>query len=128
MLSLHRTIATLGATALVATPLTVIVAGPATAADREFRVAGAEVDFDVDKDDGRFEVEVNIDDATPRSKWRVVLRHDGKRFHKRVHRADRDGDIEIDRTRRDTRGRDVFKVKVKKIGGPKAKTRTIRLR
>ena len=38
-----------------------------------------------------------------------------------------DGDVEIDRDRRNTRGKDVFKVRVKKVGGV-AKSRTIRMR
>jgi hypothetical protein len=128
MLNLRRTTATLGAAALVATPLTLMTAAPASAAERDFRVAGAKVDFEVEKDDGRFEVEVDIDSARPGSKWRVVLWQDGKRYHKRVHKADNDGDIEIDKNRRNTAGKDVFKVKVKKVGGPKAKTRVITLR
>lgn len=130
MMNLRRTTATIGAGALLAAPLTVLGAAPATAdaeKEREFRVAGAEVDFSVEKDDGRFEVEVDLDEARPGSTWRIVLRHDGRRYHKRVHRADRDGEIEIDRKRRNTRGKDVFTVKVKRIGGPR-KVRTIRMR
>lgn len=126
----RKAIAAASATALLAAPLS-LIASPAHAdgpeKDREFRVSGAEVDFSVEKDDGRFEVEVDIDDAAPGSRWRVVLWHDGKRFHNKVHRADGDGDIEIDKSRRDTRGADTFKVRVKKIGGP-GKTRTIRMR
>lgn len=128
MTNLRRTTATLGAAALLASPLTFMTAAPAVAADREFRYGGADIEFDVEKDDGRFEVEVDIDDARPGSKWRVVLKHEGKRFHKKVHRADRDGDVEIEKDRRNTRGKDVFKVRIKKIGGPKAVTRTIRAR
>lgn len=119
-----------GTTVLLAAG-TVLVAAPAHAdgpeKDREFRVAGAEVDFSVSKDDGRFEVDVDVDDAAPGSRWRVVLRHDGQRFHSKVHRADSDGDIEINKSRRDTRGSDTFKVRVKKIGGGAA-SRTIRMR
>ena len=126
----RKTIATVGATALLATPLSMI-ASPAHAdgpeKDREFRVAGAEVDFKVEKDDGRFEIEVDIDDAKPGSKWRVVLKHDGRLIHKKVHRADSDGEIEIDKNRRNTKGADTFKVRVKKIGGD-SKSRTIRMR
>jgi hypothetical protein len=130
MTNIRKTIAAVGAAALFATPLSMI-ASPAHAdgpeKEREFRLAGAEVDFSVEKDDGRFEVEVDIDDAKPGSKWRVVLRHDGKRFHNKVHRADGDGDIEIDKTRRNTKGADTFKVRVKKVGGA-SKSRTIRMR
>lgn len=133
MMHNRKIIGTIGATALFATPLIAspLIASPAHAdgprKDREFRVAGAEVDFSVEKDDGRFELEVDIDDARPGSRWRVVLRHDGKRFHNRVHRANRAGDIEIDKTRRDTSGTDTFKLRVKKVGGA-GKARTIRMR
>lgn len=128
MLNLRRTTATLGATALLATPLAVVAASPAVAADREFGYAGAEVEFDVEKDDGRFEIDVDVDDAKPGSKWRIVLRHNGKVFHKRVHTADSDGDIDVDRERRDTRGRDTFKLTIKRIGGPAARSSVIKRR
>lgn len=125
MVGARKITATIGAAALVAAPLSLIATSPAAAADREFRCAGAKVDFDVEKDDGRFEVDVDVDNAKPGSKWRIVLKHDGNRYHKKVHRADNDGEIDIDKDRRNTAGKDVFKVKVKKIGGPKACTRTI---
>lgn len=128
MIDLRRTTATLGAAALLAAPLTILSAAPASAADREFRYAGAEVEFDVEKDDGRFEVDVDIDDAKPGSRWRVVLRHDGKVYHKRIHRADSDGEVEIDKSRPNTAGRDVFRLRLKKIGAEKAATRVIRRR
>lgn len=127
MLSIRKTVATAAATALIATPAAVLTASPAAAADREFRYAGADVEFDVSKDDGRFDVEVDVDDAKPGSRWRVVLRHNGKRFHKNVHRAT-DGDFDIDKNRPNTNGRDVFKLRIKRIGGPKAVTRVIRTR
>ncbi|MBE7323772.1 hypothetical protein IEQ44_03800 [Nocardioides sp. Y6] len=127
MFTLRKTVAALGATALLASPLA--LAAPAQAADREFRCGGAEVDFDVEKDDRRFEVEVDVDDAKPGSRYRVTLRHNGKVFHKKVHRADSDGDVvDIEKKRRDTRGKDRFKVTVKKIGGPKACSRVIKRR
>lgn len=129
MTTMRMTTAALAATALL-TSLG-LVAGPAHAdgpeKDREFRVAGAEVDFSVSKDDGRFEVEVDVDDAEPGSRWRVVLWHDGRRYHKKVHRADGDGDVEIEKDRRNTRGTDTFKVRVELVGGAGA-TRTIRMR
>jgi hypothetical protein len=128
MLTPRRTIAALGAATLLAAPMTVLTAAPASAADREFRYAGAEVEFDVEKDDGRFEIEVDIDDAKPGSRWRVVLRHNGNVYHKRVHRADSDGEVEIDKERRDTPGRDVFKLRVKRIGADKAAASVIRRR
>ena len=130
MSTIRTATAALGAGALLAAPLT-LLAAPAHAdgpeKDKEFRVAGAEVDFQVEKDDGRFEVDVDIDDAKPGSRWRVVLKQDGTRFHSRIHRADSDGDVDIDKTRPDTRGTDTFKLRVKKVGG-EGKTRVIRMR
>lgn len=125
MPALRRT-TTLGASILATTALVLgATTAPASAADREFRYAGAEVDFDVEKDDGRFEVDVSVDDAAPGSRWRIVLRHDGQRFHSKVHRADDDGEVEVDKERRNTRGKDVFKLRIKKVGADKAATRVI---
>lgn len=120
-MDLKRTTATMGVAAMFAAPM--MTAAPAAAAEREFRYGGAEIEYEVEKDDGRFEVEVEID-GKRKDRWRVVLWHDGKRYHKKVHR----GDVEIEKNRRDTKGKDVFKLRVKKVGGPKAKTRIIRLR
>ena len=127
MFTFRRTTAALGASVLIAVPLSIVGAPPAHAADREFRCAGAQVDFEVDQERGRFEVDVSID-TTRNARWRVTLRQNGRVFHQRVHRADRDGDVDVDLRRPDTRGADVFKLRVKKIGGPAACTSRIRLR
>lgn len=127
MSALRRTTmvsASVAATALLIGSTTL----PASAADREFRYGGAEIEYDVEKDDGRFEVEVDLDDAKAGSRWRVTLWHDGKRYHNKVHRADSDGEVEIERNRPNTRGKDVFKLRLKKIGANKAVVRTIRAR
>lgn len=126
----RRSTAALAATALIGAPLALLTASPAHAdveRDREFRVAEADVDFSVEKDDGRFEVKVEIDEALPRTKWRIVLKHDGKQFLRTTRVADDDGEIELDHKRRNTRGADKFTLKVKKVGGP-SKKRTIRMR
>ncbi|WP_193604501.1 hypothetical protein [Nocardioides dongkuii] len=132
MSKIRTSIAMLGVTTLLAAPLSAI-AGPAhadadAAANRErvFRVAGARVDFSVERDDGRFEVDVDIDNARPGSRWRIVLWHNGTRFHNRVHRADREGDVDISKNQGDRAGADTFKVKVKKVRGA-GKSRTIRI-
>jgi hypothetical protein len=123
-----RIAASLGTAAMIAAPLTLVTPKPAGAVQREFDLAGAEVDFEVEKEGGRFEVEVDIDDARPGSQWRVKLWHDGNRYHNRIHTADRFGEVEIDKLRPDTSGDDVFRVKVRRIGTDNAKVRTITLR
>lgn len=125
-MNLRRTTATVAAAALLATPVALLGTSPASAADREFRYAGAKVEFDVDKDDGRFKVEVELDNVKrPKAKYRIVLRHDGKVFHNRVHRAGADREIEVEKNRPNTPGKDTFKLRVKKASAKKAAVRTI---
>lgn len=116
MSHLRRTTAGLGVAALVAVPATTMLAAPAHAVDKSKRCDGARMELSVEKDDGKFEVEADVDDAAPGSRWRIVLRQDGKRFFKDVRRADDDGDVEIDRDRRNTRGKDVFRMTVNRVG------------
>jgi hypothetical protein len=109
--------AALAATA-VAVPMALVVASPAQA-DRE-RHAGcgrAHAELSVDREHRGFEVEAELDDARPGSRWRVVLRHDGKVYHDRVRRADREGDVEVERFRRNTAGADVFRMDARRVGG-----------
>ncbi len=96
--------------------------------DREFRVAGADVDFSVELDDGRYEVSVDLDDARRGSRWKVVIKHNGRKIHSKTHRADDDGDFDIDKKRPNTRGKDRFKVTVKPIGKKGKASRTIVMR
>lgn len=127
-MTLRRPIATVAAAALMAVPATTLVAAPASADGKSGRCGGAQFQLSVEKDDGRFEVEADIDDAAPGSRWRIVLRHDGQRFFKDVRRADGDGDISVDRNRRDTAGRDVFRLTVKRVGSDGSCTHVIRRR
>lgn len=129
MPKLRTTTTAIGVTALLAIPVaTVLTASPASAVDKEGNCAGARYELDVEKDDGRFEVDADIDDARAGSKWRVTLKHDGKRFYNKVRTADREGDISVDRYRPDTAGKDVFKLTVKKIGSGSSCSHTITLR
>ncbi len=125
-MNLRRTTAAVAAAGVLAAP--VALAAPASATEKDFRVGGARVDFEVDKDDGRFQVDVDIDDAKPGTRWRITLWHDGQRFFRDARRANGDGDVaDVERSRPDTAGRDVFTVKIKRVSG-ESKTRTIRKR
>lgn len=126
--SLRRTVATLAATGLIAGPLAVVAAGPASAAERESRCDGAEFSLEVEREDGRFEVDIDIDDATPGSRWTIVAKQDGRNFVKTTRRADSDGDISLDRKRPNTRGSDTFRVTVNKVGTGGSCTHQIRFR
>ena len=123
MLNIRKAAATVGATALLATPIVALSATPAVAADREFWCHGAQVEFEVDKERwgnrAGFEVNIDVDNATPGSKWRVRLRHDGKTVHSKVYTADREGEIEVEKWRKNTKGKDRFKAVVKPAGKKK---------
>jgi hypothetical protein len=128
MMNIRKTTATIGVTALMAVPAATLMASPASAAEKSGKCGGARFELSVEKDDGRFEVEADIENAKPGSKWRVILKHDGKRFYNKVRKADREGDIEVERNRRNTAGKDVFRLTVKRVGTKTACTRTITLR
>ena len=112
---------TLIATTLVATAAagsTVLVAGPASAdVERRGTCAGATYELNVDRERGGFEVDADIDDARPGSEWRVAVRHDGRLATSRVLRADGEGELDLDTFRRNTRGRDTFRLTVTPAGG-----------
>ncbi|MCL8023880.1 hypothetical protein [Nocardioides bruguierae] len=123
--SLRAGLATVVATGLLATPLAVLAASPASAVEKERggRCDGARFSLSVESDDGGYEVEADIDDAPRGSRWRVVMKQDGDRFVRTVARAtadddddDRDGDVDIDRWRRNTNGTDTFVLRVNKVG------------
>lgn len=119
----RTSIAALTASALVAGPLVAFAAVPAHAdgpeRSKEFVFAGAEVDFSVEKERKKFEIDVDLDDVRPGSKWRLVLRHDGKKVHDRTYTADREGEIEFTKYRKDTKGKDRFKLAIRQVDGPK---------
>jgi hypothetical protein len=116
MSPLRRPVATLGTLALLGVPALTLTATPAHAVDKSQRCDGARMELSVEKDDGRFEVEADIDDADPGSRWRLALRQDGNRYFKDVRRADGDGDVSVDRDRPNTPGRDVFTLRVNRVG------------
>lgn len=93
------------------------------------RVAGAEYEIEIEKERG-FEVDAELDGVAPRSTWRMVVRHDGKRVGSRTAHAVRDdGRHEVDFRdlhSADTRGADRFVVVLKRVDGPGKVTRTLR--
>lgn len=112
-------------TALLATAgTTALVAAPAHAdVERRGTCAGATYELNVDRERGGFEVDADIDDARVGSEWRVTIRHDGKVATSRVLRADGEGELDLDTFRRDTAGKDVFKLTVTPAGGASCSTK-----
>ena len=117
---------TIAATALLATAAagaTVLVAAPANAdVERRGTCAGATYELNVDRERGGFEVDADIDNARVGSEWRVTLRHDGKVATSRVLTADSEGELDLDAWRKNTAGKDVFKLTVTPTGGASCST------
>jgi hypothetical protein len=109
-------IATAGA--LVAAPA-VLLAAPAHAdVERKGACGGGSYEFSVDREgSSKYEVSADLDRVKPGSKWKVVLRQDGNRYYKQVLKADREGDLDVERLRNNTSGDDVFTFKASRVKG-----------
>ena len=116
---LTRTTAGLGAALALAVPTALVVAAPAHAdVERRGACGAGSYELSVDREDGGYEASVDIDRVAPGSRWRVVMRHDGQRFYRNVLRADREGELDVDRQRGNTAGRDTFRFRAERLGGP----------
>ena len=122
-MKIRRTTATMAVAGLVAAPIA--FAAPALAVEKEFNVGGARAHFEVEREHGGYKVDVDVEDAKPGSRWRITLWHDGNRIFRDTRRADAEGDVrDVERQRPNTKGKDVFKVRIKRVGGASA-ARTI---
>lgn len=124
------------ATTLLAAPLaTVALAGSATAApgapaDREKRgtCAGGTYELQAEREDGGYEVTVDLDRLAPGSTWKVVLRHEGRRVAAVKRTADAEGDVELEAYRSGTPGSETFSFRATPVGGGQGCSATVRLR
>jgi hypothetical protein len=64
--------------------------------------------LEVDREEGRLDVELDILTTRAGKTWRVRMSQNGDRFYSRVRTTDHDGDIEVDRDRPDRAGTDTF--------------------
>lgn len=130
---MNRTIALTTAAALVAGTATLAVAGAAQADGPERHahgtVAGARYEMSAEKDNGRFEVDADLDGVPAGSTWRMVVRHDGTKVATRTAGAVRDDgryDVDFPEVRRsDSSGADTFKVTLTRTDGAGKVTRTL---
>lgn len=131
---MKRTIALTTAAALVAAPAALLVAAPAQADGPERHahgsIAGARYEISAEKDNGRFEIDADLDRVPAGSSWKMVVRHDGKKVATRTASAVRDDDGHYDAdfrdvNRPDSAGKDVFKVTLKRTDGAGSATRTL---
>lgn len=114
-------------TALVATAAagtTVLVAGPASAdVEKRGTCAGAMFELNVDRERGGYDVDADIEGAKAYSTWQVAIRHNGKVAASRTIKADDEGELDLDTFRKNTAGKDTFKLTVKPAGGSACSTK-----
>jgi len=133
-----KTTALLATATLLAAPLTTVAlagsasAAPAAAAapaDREKRgtCAGGTYELQAEREDGGYEVTVDLDRLAPGSQWKVVLRHEGKRVAAVTRTADAEGDVELEAFRNGTPGAERFSFRATPVGGGKGCAATVRL-
>jgi hypothetical protein len=119
-------LATVGA--LLAVPTAVLAASPASAetdVDRNGVCGGGRYEFSVDREDGGYEVSVDLDNVAPGSRWKVVMRQDGNTFFSRTLTADNEGDLDVDRNRANRSGNDTFKFRATRADRSASCSRTI---
>jgi hypothetical protein len=113
-------------TVVLATVAPFALASPASAdVEKRGTCAGARYDFDVDRDEGRFEVSFEVDSNVRGQEWRLVLFHDGERVFRDVRTTDREGEVDVERNRPDTAGADTFRAKAVKLGNGRSCSVTI---
>ena len=112
---------TLIATTLVATAAagtTVLVAGPASAdVERRGTCSGATYELNVDRERGGYDVDADLEGAKAFSTWKVAIRHNGNLAVTRTIKADDEGELDLDTFRKNTAGKDTFKLTVTPVGG-----------
>ena len=118
--SLLTTVALSTVTAVV--PALALTAAPASAGDGDVEKSrscgGFRIELKVGPEDGGWEVESDVDDARGGSKWRIVIRQDGRRVFNRIRTAGPRGDVEVDLRRPNTAGSDTFRFRAHPTGHP----------
>ncbi|WP_370289792.1 hypothetical protein [Nocardioides sp.] len=121
MPTLRRTAALAATGTLIATTAAAAVvtsAGPASAdVERRGACSTGTWELSADREGRAFEVTVDLDRLPAGSTWRIRLAHEGKVVTSVTRRADREGEIELERLRPNTAGKDTFRFSATRVGG-----------
>lgn len=96
--------------ALVGAPLALAVAAPAHAdlEQRDSCSRGGNAELSVDREGKGFELDVDIDTHRAGDRWQIAIRHDGKLVSRVVRTTDREGEVDRELYRPNTKGKDAF--------------------
>jgi hypothetical protein len=102
--------ATAGALAVGAWGVAPAAAAPVTAeVERELGgrcTASSTWDLNVEKEGKRIEIDVDVESLRANQKWQVRVWHNGSRIAKVTRVTGRDGELDVDRTVRNKKGKD----------------------
>lgn len=119
----------IGTGAILAVPTVVLAGSPAQAdVERQGVCGGGVYELSVDREGRGFEVDGGLEYVAPGSRWRIRISHDGTRFVDKVLRADREGDLDLERYRANTAGADTFTFRADRVGGVASCTTSITVR
>ncbi len=108
-----RRLGVIASAGLMALTSLAVVAMPASAAtEREKHgvcTGSSDWELELEKEHGRVEAKVDVDTRRVGRQWRVRIWHNGTEFTNVLRRTDRDGDVDVERTRTDRRGTDTFR-------------------
>lgn len=116
---IKRTIALTTVAAVIAVPAALLVAGPAHAdveREKHGTCGSGRYELNVDSEGRGYEVNVDLDNVTAGSKWRIVIKQDGMTKANIVRTAERDGDVDLERYLPNTAGKDVIRFKATRVG------------
>lgn len=68
--------------------------------------ASSHWDFSLEKEHGWIDVDVDIDSRSRGQKWKVTLTHEGRTVYSKTRTTDREGEIDVNKHVRNTRGKD----------------------
>ena len=101
--------AALTGTALLAVPVAATAAPIRADVEREKDgtcSSSSTWDFNLEKEHGRIDIDVDVDSRAAGQKWKVKITHEGKTVYNKTRTTDREGEIDVSRNVKDTRGKD----------------------
>ena len=101
--------AALTGTALLAVPVAASAAPIRAEVEREKEgrcSSSSTWDLNLEKEHGRIDIDVDIDSRAAGQKWKVKITHEGKTVYNKTRTTDREGEIDVSRNVKDTRGKD----------------------
>jgi hypothetical protein len=129
--ALRRIVLTAGALTIVA-GATLATAGPTSAVEVEREKHGvctnnSRWELQLERENGRIEIDLEVDTPKAGKTWTVKLRHDGVLFTKVTRVTDAEGEFEVDRLRNDHPGEDKIFFKAVNQGSGEACKGSLRI-